>query len=1070
MKKLILFIAGVVCAVLSAQAQQTPSHTISGMVLTAKDGTPLIGATVKVKSKAEGTVTDAEGKFNIQLTALPDTLVVSRIGFHTVQTVVRSTTESPIIIKLEPTNTELQEVTVSTGYQQIPKERATGSFDFIDNKLLNRSVSTDILSRLRGVTSGLLFDNSSANDLNISIRGRSTLFANTQPLIILNNFEYDGDINNINPNDIESITVLKDAAAASIWGARSGNGVIVITTKKGMYNTPLRVSVNSNVTISGKPDLFYEPIMSSADYISVEKYLFSQGYYDYNLTDPSELSVTPVIELLNDERNGKITMQQANAQIGMLQNHDVRNDLRKYFFRKSVNQQYAINLRGGSDNNHYFFSIGYDNNLNTLVRNQNNRLTVNASNVYAFINHKLEVTTGLIFTKTGNANNGIDQARIWSRSSPYPYAQLADNKGNPLPIAQYRQGYIDTAGDGQLLDWNYRPLEDVRNGDNHTDGMDYQANIGISYKILKGLMASARYQYANGKNDRRVLNSEQMYSTRNLINKYTEITPSGLIYPVPVGDILNLNNSTYTSQNFRAQINYDHTWKRSGQLTAIAGTEVKDLSSGNSSYSYYGYDPTHETSVPVDFVNFYPDFITGSEEQIGNGQSFQSYADRYFSYYLNAAYTYHNKYTLSISGRRDASNLFGVKTNQKWVPLWSAGAAWNASDEGFYHISWLPELKLRLTYGYNGNIDKNVTAFLTTRLSPYPNDYGELNASIVNPPNPDLSWEKVKVINAGVDFGTKNNRISGSVEFYVKNGLDLIGNEQLAPSTGISGIIKLMGNSANTQSHGIDLVLNTQNIEGRRFNWNTSFLFSWVKNKVTAYNAQIASINSYVVPFGLTPKVGGPITALYSYKWAGLDSAGNPRGYLDGKISEDYSSIMSSSDLSNLAYSGSSSPTIFGGLLNTFNWQQISLSFNITYKLGYYFRRTSIDYSDLFGGLSPGSKDFDKRWQRPGDETKTNVPSMIYPAGYNRDQFYLNSSTLVTSGDQVRLQDIQMSYTLGQKMLKRSPFHSIKVYLYINNLGILWRANKYDIDPDYSSSLYAYPPSKSFAAGVNIDF
>jgi TonB-linked SusC/RagA family outer membrane protein len=1014
-------------------------------------------------------VTGNKGDFSIVLTSVPDTLIISHIGYIEKRVIIPGPSEGPLTVALKAASTELQEVTISTGYQNIPKERATGSFDFIDNKLLNRSVSPDILSRLKGVTSGLLFDRTASNDLNISIRGRSTLFANTQPLIVLNNFVYDGNINNINPNDIESITVLKDAAAASIWGARSGNGVIVITTKKGSYNTPVKVSFNSNVTVSGKPDLFYPPAMSSADYITVEKYLFNEGYYDYTLTDPNEPAVTPVVEILNNERNGTITAQQANAQIKALQGHYVRNDLLKYIYREPVNQQYAVNLKGGARNNRYYISLGYDHDLNALIGNTNGRLSVNANNVYSLIKHKLEITTGIIFTKTNKENNGLSPALIGGTSILYPYAQLVDSKGNALPIAQYRQGYIDTAGDGKLLDWNYRPLDEMRNGDNHTYGTDYQANIGISYKIVDGLSASVKYKYASGEDDRRVLNSEQMYSTRNLINEFTENTPTGLTYPVPLGAILDLNNSSYTSQNLRAQINYDHTWKGDNQLTAIAGTEIKDLSSGSSSYTYYGYDATHETSVPVDFVNFYPNYITGSEQQISNGQSFLSYADRYLSYYLNAAYTYNNKYTLSISGRRDASNLFGVKTNQKWVPLWSSGVAWDASGESFYHINWLPKLKLRITYGYNGNIDKNVTAFLTSRLSPYPNDFGEPNATIVNPPNPDLSWEKVKVVNAGVDFGTKNNRISGSIEFYIKNGLDLIGNEQLPPSTGISGAIKFMGNSANTQSHGIDLVLNSRNIVGK-FNWNTSFLLSWEKNKVTSYRAQIASINSYVVPFGLTPKVGGPITALYSYKWAGLDSVGNPKGYLDGKVSEDYTSIMSSSNFSNLVYSGSSAPTIFGGLLNTFNWHQVSLSFDITYKLGYYFRRTSIDYSDLFGGASPGHKDFDKRWQHSGDEKRTNVPSMIYPANNNRGQFYSNSSTLVTRGDHVRLQNIQLNYTFNQKQLRSIPCQNIRVYVYADNLGILWRANKYGIDPDYASSLYTYPPSKGFAAGINIDF
>lgn len=422
-----------------------------------------------------------------------------------------------------------------------------------------------------------------------------------------------------------------------------------------------------------------------------------------------------------------------------------------------------------------------------------------------------------------------------------------------------------------------------------------------------------------------------------------------------------------------------------------------------------------------------------------------------------------------MSGRKDASNLFGVKTNQKWVPLWSAGASWNVSDEPFYRVRWLPYLKLRTTFGYNGNIDKNVAAYLTSRVSPFPNTFGEIYARVVNPPNPELRWERVKTINFGIDFRSKNNRISGSLDYYIKNGIDLIGNVELAPSTGISGVVSLMGNTAKTKSKGIDLVLKSQNLKGA-FNWNTTFLLSWTKNKVTDYTADISSVRSLVNPRGITPKVGSPINALYSYKWAGLDTEGNPQGYIKGKLSENYSGIVNSTDENELVFSGSLVPTVFGALLNRFNWKQFSFSFNISYKFGYYLRRNSISYTSLFGGSTPGHKDFEKRWQKPGDENHTDVPSMIYPGDYFRDQFYLNSSALVIPGDHIRLQDIQLSYTFNKKLLANTPLSNIRVYLYASNLGMLWRKNKEGIDPDYLGSIYAFPPSKSYAAGINFNF
>ncbi|HEY6082041.1 MAG TPA: SusC/RagA family TonB-linked outer membrane protein [Chitinophagaceae bacterium] len=1046
-----------------AQVTHQPAVLITGKVLSLKDRTPITDATLILKNSQASFITGDEGNFTLKLSANEDTLIIRCMGYQTKQITVNENINNPLIITLEEAATQLGEVVVSTGYQNIPKERATGSFDFIDNKLLNRSVSTDVLSRLQGVTSGLLFDPNNQNDLEISIRGRSTIFANTQPLIILDNFEYDGDINNINPNDVESITVLKDAAAASIWGAKSGNGVIVITTKKGKYDSAPKISFNSNVTITGKPDLFYMPAMSSADYSGVEKYLFSQGYYDGALTDPNFPPVTPVVEILNDLRNGKITAPDATAQINALSQHDVRNDLLKYFYRTSLNQQYAINMSGGGTYNQYYVSTGYDKNLNNLAGNRYSRVSVNANNTYSLIQHKLTVTTGVLFTQTSTQNNGTDPSQLYFL---YPYAQLADTKGNALPIARYRQGYIDTVGDGQLLDWNYRPLDEIRLANNTTSGIDYQANLGIKYKLLRNLDINVKYLYGKGQTNHQVLNSQQTYYTRNLINLFTEITPNGLVYPVPLGGIQDIINSSYTSQNGRLQIDYDNTWNKKNQLSAIAGLEIKDLNISDNSYRLYGYDDTHATSTPVDFVNAYPTYINGNPRLIPNIQNQSGLTDRYVSYYANAAYTYDSRYTVSLSGRRDASNLFGVATNQKWVPLWSGGLSWNANNEPFYHVGWLPFLKFRATYGYNGNIDKNVAALLTARLEGN-NNFGQIQSFVINPPNPELRWERTSTLNTGIDFGFKNSRVSGSVEYYAKKGIDLIGSASLPPST---GLLSFMGNTADMKGEGVDVTVNSKNID-RGFKWSTTFLFSLAKNKITSYKAQLPSIKSYILPSsGFNPRVGGPVNALYSYRWGGLDTAGNPRGYTGGKLSEDYGSIINSSDVNDLVYSGPSLPTIFGGVLNTFNWRQLTLSFNITYKFGYYFRKASIDYYNLFAGSNPGHKDFDNRWQKPGDENHTNVPSMIYPADPNRDQLYLYSSTLVERGDNIRLQDIQVSYDLNKSAIEQLPFQHIRLYLYASNLGILWRANKQGIDPDYAGSIYAYPPAKSIAAGVKIDF
>ncbi|WP_162842828.1 SusC/RagA family TonB-linked outer membrane protein [Mucilaginibacter pineti] len=1037
--------------------------TISGKV-TDTTGTRLVGATIINKTSGKAILTNDKGEFI--LTAQDgDQVVISFIGYQPY--ILTVTNDLPFQnIVLHPIFNNLNEVLVSTGYQLINQERATGSFVQVNNELINRSVSTDILSRLQDVTSGLIFNrgSSSTGKNDISIRGLSTIYGNAQPLIVIDNFPYDGDINNINPNDVESITVLKDAAAASIWGARAGNGVIVITTKKGAYNRPPQVSFNSNLTIGAKPDLFYHSQMSSADFIEVEKNLFAQGYYQTAELSANHEALTPVVQMLIAQRDGKISQAQANSQIEALKKQDVRNDLEKYFYQKSINQQYSFNLNGGSVNQRYSLSAGWDKNLNNLIRNGYDRVTLNGTNTFGFIKNKLELTIGVYFTQSKTLLNNTlynSSYNAITATPYYPYANLADANGNPVAVVKdYQTSFIQSAASQGLLDWTYKPLQELNIADNTVTLTDYRINTGLKYKIIPGLNAEILYQYERSQSDGRNLQSGQAYYTRNLINNFTQVNPDGpLTYNIPPGGILDKSNSDFVSQNFRGQLNYIKQWGAKNEINALAGYEVKDLHTIGNTYRLYGYDNDHATSQTVNYISpFGQYYYPGVTGQIPNKDAESDLTDRYRSYYANASYTYDRRYIFSGSTRFDESNLFGVKTNQKGVPLWSAGFAWNISNESFYKNDWLPYLKLRATYGYNGNVYKNVSAYTTAYYYSHAPDTQLPYASIQNPPNPELRWERVKIINLGLDFSTKANTISGSVDYYHKNGIDLIGTTPYAPSTGIT---TFTGNNAGTTGNGMDVILNTRNID-RRFKWNTNFLFSLAYDKVTNYKTPVIGLGALGQPV-----VGHPQYSMFSYQWAGLDpQTGEPRGYLNGVVSKDYTGIINSATSANIVYNGPARPTKFGSVRNTFSFDNFSLSANITYRLGYYFRKESVDYSSILTGKG-GSGDYALRWQNPGDEGHTNIPSIPSAIDYNRDSFYQLSSVLVEKGDNIRLQDVTLSYDLNKAQLNRLPFNKIRFYLYANNIGIIWRANRSGLDPDYP---YAAPPVRTIAAGLKIDF
>nr|WP_199080319.1 SusC/RagA family TonB-linked outer membrane protein [Pedobacter sp. ASV19] len=964
---------------------------------------------------------------------------------------------------------------VSTGYQTLPKERATGSFTQLSNKDLNRRVSTDILSRIEDIVPGLSFSKNNSNfnfyssQSQLSIRGQSTIMGNANPLIVIDNFPYDGDLNNINPNDVESITVLKDAASASIWGAKAANGVIVITTKKGHSNQAPKISFNTNFTVGNKPDLFYQPQMSSADFIDVEKSLFKKGYYSDTENSSTHASLTPVVELLIAKRDGLLAPATADAQIEALKNYDTRKDLEKYFLQKSFSQQYAISLTGGNQQQNYYLSAGLDKNMGSIKPASYNRITINANQSTKLLKDKLEFTTQFNFIQS-NTNNApaLYNASYNNVTTDiyYPYARLADDQGNALTVIRdFRPAFKNSATDNGLLDWNYKPLDELNYANDNIKLNQFRVNASLSYKILPQLTASGLFLYDHADTRERNNQSMQSYFTRNLINSYTQIiSDNSLAYPIPLGSIMDLKNNTTNNISFRGQLNYNQILKEKHQITAIAGYEIRQQQSLSNTNRNYGYDEEHALTNPVSYLSSFPQyFFNGYTAAIPYVDTEKEWTDRYLSYFTNAAYTYNNCYLFSASARLDQSNLFGVKANQKGTPLYSLGLGWIINQESFYHADWLPYLKLRLTYGANGNVYKNLSALTNATAQNYYYNYPNTGlpfASITNPPNPTLKWERVKVWNAGLDFSSKNARISGTLEFYQKKGTDLIGTSVIDPT---SGITTFTGNNAATMGKGIDLNLNSLNTNGQ-LKWATAFIGSYSKTIVTRYNLDSPPY-TYLSAFG-QPLAGKPLLSIFSNKTAGLDpQTGDPRGYLNGQISKDYYGILTSQTINDLVYNGSATPSFFGSLRNTISFKNISLSANIAYRLGYYFRKNTVNFGAVAQGIGSHG-DYSLRWQKPGDELSTIVPSMPATPNYLRQNFYTYSDVLVDKADHIRLQDINLAYTLPKNIVSKLNCTGIQFYLYANNLGLIWKANHFNLDPDYQLS---GPPPRTLSLGCKID-
>jgi TonB-dependent starch-binding outer membrane protein SusC len=1057
-----------------------------------ESGDAAYGVTVTVKGSKTATSTNENGEFFLPTISNETILVFTGVNIETFEVHVNG--KSDLLVNLKTKITSLGEVMINynTGYEKVPKERATGAFEFVSNEELNRKVGANVLERLEGVTTSVFFDKrqlkASQNTVGLErvmIRGVNTLTTDPEnvrsPLIIVNNFPYDGNVANINPNDIETMTVLKDAAAASIYGARATNGVIVITTKQGKLNQPTQFSFNTNFQVTEKPDLFHFPRMSSSDFVDIESFLFGKGFYNSDINSGQYPSLTPAVEIMARRRAGLISAADSASEIDALRNIDVRKDFERYVYRQAFSQQYFLSMYGGTEKIRYSLGGGLDKNIGSLKGDGSQRITLTSDNNFNPIK-RVSLQLSFRYTNSIYKNNSLGEMgssayayRNGARSLA-PYSRLADDNGNYLDIDRdYRSGYTDTAGAGKVLNWKYSPLSELDNADRTAREKDIVIGTRIRFDITKSLGIEASYQYQNSNGEVNEYASDKTYYTRNLINLYTNLnaTTPALKNPIPIGGILDYRTAEITSHNGRATVNFSRSWGHH-QINSLAGGEIRERLGTSFGTRFYGYSSENLTHILVDLINRFPQYGNRGNSLIPSlTNGFTKTTDHFVSSFANAAYTYKNRYTISTSGRRDAANLFGVELQNKWKPFWSVGASWLLSNEKFLKSSFVRYLKLRGSYGYQGNVNNSLSPYTIISYNAGGSSAFNLPFAIVRTPaSPNLSWETMRHINVGIDFNMAKSRLSGSVDVYKKKSENLILASLLDPTTGIGSMPR---NSATMTGNGLDVNLNTLNIKGA-FSWKTEIYYAKVVNKVLDYirDERALRVNDAVGTNGttITPRRGISPYALFSYPFAGLDPInGDPMGYLGKTVSKDYLAISNQLyDTANVIYHGSAIPTDFGSFNNIFAYKGLSLTVSISYRLGYYFRKNTLSSFNLFNSLQQ-HPDFNKRWQKPGDELTTNVPSIIYPQSNNRrDNFYAVSSANVLKGDNIRLENIRFGYDLPKSLITRLHLKTMQFYANINNLGLLWKANKEGLDPDYDAGNSLYLPPKRMAVGLKIDF
>lgn len=1085
------------------------THTLRGQVIDEK-GAAMPFVNIWVKGTRRGVQTGDRGDFILNELLSTDTLVFSFVGYRMESIPVNR--QASVTVQLYTTGkSTLDEVTVvSTGLQQLPKERATGSFATISGKTLEKIPSPNVLQRMEGQVPGVKVSIMAGDrsfiygggnqisinggtrtvgmvDYDINIRGKSTLVGETFPLVVVDGAITDLDISTLNPDDVENITYLKDAAAASIWGIRAANGVIVVNTKKGRTTLAPAISFSANASIAERPNLGYLRRMNSAQQLGYEAELVKRGFINSFNINPSFFYYAGLypnagaVQALRLQA-GAITQAQYNASIDSMSAIDNSGQIQRYLLHPATNQEYNLSVSGGNNNSSYYYSASYSKEDPNTRRTVGQRLTLTMNNSWKLFKIAT-LSTSLRGAFFQYYNNGIALSSLFptnGASALMPYMQIADAKGNGISYDRINPAFTATLPLA-FVNWQYNYLDELRNNDNVQKDNDYSANVNLSIPIYKGISASVQYSNERIFSSGRIFNNPSSWYYRNLVNTYTPANTTTDINGLGIssGGILTVLNTTVNNYALRGQLSYDAIIHRIHQVNAIAGTEIRETNAGVGSSTLYGYNTSTGLSNNMDFSNTGYPTINGYALSIGGAPYQQDKRRRFLSYFGNAAYTLMEKYSLSFSARYDDYNNFGLDRKYRATPLWSGGVKWNIARENFMRrYTWIDNLSLRATYGVNGNISTTMYPF--TAISLGGNDYrtGLPYAFISNLANPELKWEKTYVTNMGVDFGLWNGRLGGSVEYYHKKGKDLLYNFPInAAYAGTIDNGSLTRNAASMTGRGVDISLNGVVMSAKDFSWNMGLTFSYNINKLTDNRLDTSTISSYTISYSpayIGNLVGYPTDKLLVFRNAGLDTNGLTRVFdrKGGMVSATQPLVFS-----DLKYAGHTAAPYFGGWNTTLRYRHFSFYALMTWQFGGVFLKPSVNgYMTAYYRLNYSvSGDIAKRWEQRGDETKTNVPGLNgtgSQVNYSLSR-YQYSDINVLSSDYVRLREVSLTYDLPLAWISKWQAKGASLGVAVRNVGLLWRANKQGYDPDfigYANGSYSLPASRSYNFSFKLNF
>ncbi len=1043
---------------------------IGGVVLDAETGEPIIGAAVKVVGKpGVGAVTDVNGRFSIDYAAKGAQVQVSYVGMNS-QTLPA---DSYMNIKLQGDLKVLNDVIV-TGYQDIKKEKLVGSVSTVRAAQLDERYTTNLLSNLEGRVAGLTTYNGKT-----TIRGVSSLHAETSPLLVVDGLPVEGRIDDLNPYDIESVNVLKDAAASAIYGARAANGIIVVTTKNAKKKDKFDIDFSTNLTIKEKRNFDYADnfYMTPEEQVNAESSFWDYYYFhnDGEVNDPmgatenslnsGSADLTPVQWAYYQKALGNISDSELQNTLNSLKKNNYAKEWGKAISRQQVMQQYNLALRSRSDIAQNNVTVNYKHDNAGEINSYETLMNINYKGVF-------DVAKWLTATLGVNA--------IYGRTKG-PGSDYNSRHTNPFAVAAYRPFYNADGSVAKQYYWysgnaynpsiipdgfydmGVNPIDEYYNNTVETRRQHMRYQGGLLFKIIEGLTLNTQFVYENNHSTTEWKANADSHAARTLRNAYTTVDANGTVtYGTPEnGGFMNTTNTDGQYWTGRAQVDFNRTFGKHG-IQALAGLEFRETKYWGSRALVLGWDDQLQNSAThtVDMgtlsqIRYNSSLFSGGNGFPSNQFAFSPYIEgamglvtevlhRYASGYFNATYTYDEKYNVFGTFRKDYADVYGLNAKFRGKPLWSVGAGWNMHNEDFMKsIKWINFLKPRVSYGVTGNIYQNATSYMTATSTDV-NAYTNLPMGRVeSPANPNLKWEQARTFNVGVDFSLLDNRLSGTLDYYNKVSKDVFSNRTLDPTTGFTSMFV---NTASMRNRGVELQLSYDWMPAHsrdQFGWSTSFTFSHNKNIVTdvenpATRAYELISNPYVE--------GYPASALWSWRFAGISDKEGEKGQTlwydaDGNPVH----AASGADVSVMEYSGQTDPKVVMGLDNSFSYKGFSLSILMAYYGGHKMRALEENetFSTQWDTAYPSY--FNNAWT---PENPTNTPGIgrYASTSLGSEPRYGNNS--VHDADFLKIRNIVLGYELPQQWLKKLHINRATLRFQIDNPKYLWVKNKVGVDPE----------------------